>query len=87
MELIDWIGLFFALTPVWAGLGYGLLRLTKRLPPPEGVPPGRVGGMSPGAAWGAPGGDAPAYAQKLRRDAEAEERRRRDTARHPPPEG
>lgn len=71
MELIDWVGLIVVLAPVWVGLGFGILRLLKRIPPPEGVPPGRRGGMSPGARLGVPTGDAPAYARRLKREAEA----------------
>lgn len=75
MELIDWVGLFFALTPLWAGLVYGVLRLTGRWPKPEGVPPGRRGGMS-GPTWsGVPLGDAPAYGHRLKKQAEEEARK------------
>lgn len=72
MELSEWVGILFALTPVWVGLVYGILRLTKRVGPPEGLPPGRVGGMSRQSMSGGPWTDAPAYAQKLKREAEAE---------------
>jgi hypothetical protein len=65
VELGDWIGIFFGLTPVWAGLVYGFLRLTGRWGKPEGVPPGRRGGMSPyGLMGGAPLSDAPYYARR-----------------------
>jgi hypothetical protein len=70
VELIDWVGLFFALTPLWAGLFYGLMRLTGRWPRPDGVPPGRYGGMG---HLRVPGGDAPAYGHKLKREADEHE--------------
>ena len=72
MEPLDWIGLFFALAPVWIGIGYGLLRLTGRVSRPEGVPQGRHGGMGRIDMAGAPLSDAPAYARELKRR-EAEE--------------
>ena len=71
--LIDWVGLFFVLTPVWAALVYGVMRLTRRWSKPEGVPPGRYGGMG---VFGVPGGDAPAYGHRLKREAEEEARKK-----------
>ena len=90
MEPAEWIGLFFVLTPVWGGLVYGILRLTGRWQKPEGVPPGRHGGM--GTIMRLPGGDAPAYAQRLKRESEEDVRKETDGGtrageRDPGPEG
>lgn len=78
MELRDWIGLVVVLAPLWIGLGYGLLRLIRRIPPPEGVPPGRRGGAGRVRPGGVPVGDAPHYAQKLKRDEEKARRKREE---------
>ena len=83
MEARDWIGLVVVLAPVLIGLAYGLLRLIGRIPPPEGLPPGRRGGMSRVRPSG-PLTDAPAYAQKLKREEEA--RRKEESGPSGPPE-
>ncbi|MDQ3915479.1 MAG: hypothetical protein M3323_09165 [Actinomycetota bacterium] len=90
MDLGDWIGLFFALAPVWAAVGYGLLRLTGLISKPEGLPPGRTGGMGRLGAAGFPLSDAPAYGRELNRkkaEEEAEAARNEAPETRPPDPG
>jgi len=66
----DWFGLIAVPTPLLALLIYFALRLTGKVGKPEGLPPGRRGGVNRiGAMRGAPLSDAPYYAKEHADDA------------------
>lgn len=81
MDGMSWIGLIVALTPLWALIIYGVLRLTGRVSKPKGLPAGRRGGMGAiDAATGVPLSDAPYYAHDLNRKKAEEEAQKNSRA-------